>query len=432
MIKSLLKNRVASNASWIIAVKIVQALLGLVITMICARYLGPANYGIINYAASVVAFVLPVATLGFTNTIVQEIINQPEKEGSIFGTVMVLSCISSIACGIAVFIFVSVANAGEQVTVIVCMLYSILLLAQVFEMIQYWFQAKLLAKYSSVISLIAYTVVSAYKIYLLVTGKSVYWFAVSQSFDYALIAILGYIVYRKKGGHSYHFDWELGKRMFAKSRPYILSSLMVTIFAQTDRIMINQMMTDADVGFYTAAATCAGVTSFVFCAVIDSFRPAIFEKYKENNLLGYERNLKQLYCIIIYASLAQSVVMCVFAKWVILILYGSQYVNSIDVLRLIVWYTTFSYLGAVRDIWILSMGKQKYLWRINACGAGANILLNALMIPVWGIMGAAFTSLVTQFFTNVVVGWIMKPIRENNRLMVQALNPKYIIDILKN
>ena len=95
------------------------------------------------------------------------------------------------------------------------------------------------------------------------------------------------------------------------------------------------------------------------------------------------------------------------------------------------WYTTFSYLGSVRNIWILAEGKQRYLWIINLSGALTNVVLNAVLIPVWGINGAAFASLVTQFFTNVVTGFIIKPIRGANRILVASLDPGTLIAGIK-
>ena len=71
------KNKVVRNAAWIIACKVVQAFLQLVITMLTARYLGPSNYGVINYAASVIAFAVPVMQLGVRNTLVQELVAAP-------------------------------------------------------------------------------------------------------------------------------------------------------------------------------------------------------------------------------------------------------------------------------------------------------------------------------------------------------------------
>lgn len=424
------KNRVIKNASWIIGIQLVKSLLGMVISMLTARFLGPSNFGLINYAASIVAFVTPIMYLGLTGVLVQEIVNNPEKEGEILGTSIFMSLISSVLCISGVISFSAIANRGERDTIIVCALYSILLVFQSLEMIIYWFQAKLLSKYSSMVSLAAYIIISGYKIYLLATHKSIYWFAVSNALDYMIIAVGAYVVYKKLGGAKLKFDVNLAKRLFSKSRYYIVSNMMIAIFAQTDRIMLKLMINDSATGYYSAAVTCAGMTGFVFTAIIDSFRPMIFDD-KKTNEKQYEKDMCRLYGIIIYLSLFQSAGITAFSAIIIKILYGSAYYASINVLKLVVWYTTFSYLGSVRNIWILAEDKQKYLWIINLSGALANVILNYILIPIMGVMGAALASLVTQIFTNVIIGFIMKPIRYSNTLMLRSLNPKEMIKAMK-
>ena len=135
---------------------------------------------------------------------------------------------------------------------------------------------------------------------------------------------------------------------------------------------------------------------------------------------------------IILLALLQSAVITLLAKPIIQIMCGSDYGVSVNALRIIVWFSTFSYLGAVRDIWILAEKKQKYLWIINLSGAAANVLLNAVLIPLWGVNGAAAASLITQFFTNVIMGWILRPIRPSNRLMLQSLSIPFLSSLLKN
>ena len=420
-------NKVAKNAVWIIGIRVVQAVVAMLINMLTARYLGPSGFGLITYAASLVAFVLPIMQLGLNNVLVQEIVNSPEEEGKILGTSIVLSFLSSICCIAGVSAFAFVANPGEPETVMVCFLYSLILIFQAFDYVEYWYQAKLMSKYTSVISLMAYIIVSAYKIFLLMKGKSVYWFAVSNALDYVLISSGGLILYRKLGGGKLCFSLEIGKKMFSKSKHYILSSMMVTVFAQTDKIMLKMMLNESATGYYGAAVTCAGMTGFIFTAIIDSFRPSIFEGQKG----GYEvfhHRLTMLYSIVIYLSLAQSIVMTLLSKWIIYILYGIAYSPAISALQIIVWYTTFSYMGSVRNIWILANEKQKYLWQINMSGAIANVILNAVLIPLIGINGAAVASLITQLFSNVIVGYIIKPIRPNNTIMFEALNVKYLND----
>ena len=423
-------NKVAKNATWIIACRVVQAVFALIINMLTARYLGPSNFGLITYASSLVAFVLPVMQLGFSNILVQEVVNNPEREGKTLGTSMFLSFCSSICCIIGVTTFAFIANHDEPVTILVCLLYSFILIFQALDLMQYWFQAKYLSKYTSIVSLCAYLVVSAYKIYLLVTAKSVYWFAISNAFDYALISISIIVIYHKLGGQKLLFSKELGKEMFSRSKHYILSSMMVTVFAQTDKIMIKLMIDEVATGYYGAAVACAGMTSFVFTAIIDSFRPSIFEGQKISDDV-FQYRLTMLYSIIIYISLVQSVVMTILAGLIIHILYGTAYAPAVGALQIVVWYTTFSYMGSVRNIWILANNKQHFLWKINLMGALANIVINAILIPLIGIYGAAVASLITQFFTNVIVGYIIKPILPNNRIMVKGLNPKYCIDATK-
>lgn len=425
-----MKNNVFKNAGWIIGCKIVQSLLNLVIGLITARYLGPSNYGVISYVASIVAFAMPLMQLGLKNTLVKEFVDFPDREGTILGTSLLLNIISSIFCMIGSVSFVMIVNAGETETIIVCALYSLTLLFNATEMTQYWFQSKLLSKYPSIAALIAYVFVALYKIYLLVTQKNVVWFAFSNVIDYFLISVILMDIYKKVGGQKLSVDWRLGKEMLSRSKYYIIPSLMVIIFQHTDRIMIKLMIGEAETGFYSAAITCIGITSFVFSAIIDTARPVILEA-KGRTPEEYEKKVVQLYSIITFLSLAQSIGMTVLARPIVFVLYGADYAKTAGILAVAVWYNTFGHYGSVRNIWILAEEKQKYLTGINVAGALANVVLNFILIPIWGAVGAAVASVITQFFTNVIIGFVFKPIRKNNSLMIKSFNPKVLLGMIK-
>lgn len=427
----ILKNSVFTNAAWIIGCKIMQSLINLLIGLLTARYLGPSNYGVITYVASIVAFALPIMQLGLKQTLVKELIQAPDQEGQILGTALVINVVSSILCMIGSVAFVAFVDAGETETVLVCLLYSLTLLFQATEMIQYWFQSKLLSKYPSLAALISYIVVAIYKVYLLATQKSVVWFALSNVLDYFLISVILMLMYRKLGGQRLQVHWQLGRQMLSRSKYYIIPSLMVMIFQHTDRIMLKMMVGEAETGMYSAAITCIGISGFVFSAILDSARPVILEMKGKDQAL-YETRVTQLYCIITCISLAQSIGMALLSEPLVWLLYGPAYAKSASILAVAVWYITFGYYGSVRNIWILAEEKQQYLTGINIAGAMANVLLNLCLIPAFGATGAALASLLTQFFTNVVIGFIFKPIRRNNYLMLKSWNPKVIIGIVKS
>ena len=424
-----MNNRIVKNASWIIACKVARAVLNLVVSMITARYLGPSNYGLITYVSSIVAFIVPLVQLGINAILVQEFVDNPSQSGRTIGTATLLTTVSSFLGILGTWAFVSIVNRNETETIVVSVLYSVSLFFQMTEMIQYWYQSKLLSKYVSIVSLISRIVVSLYKIYIIISGKNLYWFAVVNSLDFLIISVALFVIYFKLEGQRLSFSMDTARQMLSKSKHFIIAGMMVSVFTQTDKIMIKLMVGDAESGYYSAAATCVGMSVFVFTAIIDSFRPVIFENKKTNQSL-YKTNTIRLYAIVIYMALAQSVVLTVFARPIINLLYGSEYLSAVGILQIITWYSAFSYLGAARNIWFLAEKKQKYVWITNLIGATVNVIGNAALIPLWGAYGAAISSVVTQFIINFALSFVIKPIRENGMWMVYALNPKVLYQML--
>ena len=399
--------------------------------MIIARFLGPANFGIINYAESVAAFVGPIMQLGLSNILVHHLVNHKDEEGMIIGTSLCSCLFSGILCMTAVAVFSGVVNHGETETILVCILYSFMLLAQAIEIVAYWFEAHLMSKYTSVISLCAYIAISAYKIFLLATGKSIYWFAVSNALDHLLIGIAQLVLYKKLGGAKLTFSFKCFKDMFGKSKYYILSGMMIAVFSQTDRVMLKLMIGNAVTGYYSAAVRCADLTAFVFVAIINSAIPVIYESRKKG-IGPFENNMKRLYSIVMYIAFAQSFAITVLSKPIIYILYGKEYMAAVPALCIITWYIAFSYMGMLRNRWMLAEGIQHLIWRIDLSGAIANVILNLLLIPRFSLVGAAVASLITQIFTNFILGWIIKDVRRNNQILMESLNPKVLIELVKS
>jgi O-antigen/teichoic acid export membrane protein len=216
----------------------------------------------------------------------------------------------------------------------------------------------------------------------------------------------------------------LGKKLLKNSKHYVLAALMLVLIQNTDHIMLTLMISKEENGFYSAAITTAGIFQFVYTAIVDSYRPVILADKKENSN-NYIINMTRLYSITLYLSIAQSLVFTFGAKFIIGILYGSDYLQAVPVLRILVWFLAFAMMGSVRNVWILAEQKQRCLWIINLGGAIFNILLNTLFIRPFGACGAAFASLMTQIFTNLILGFIWKPLRDNNNLILNSLHPQF-------
>ena len=115
--------------------------------------------------------------------------------------------------------------------------------------------------------------------------------------------------------------------------------------------------------------------------------------------------------------MAAAVCFVLFDPLVIKILYGDAYMPAVGPLRIITWYTIFSYLGVARNAWIVCENRQKYLKYMYLSAAFINIGLNCLMIPIWG---AALASLVTEICTSMILPYFIKELRPNVKLMIDA------------
>lgn len=430
-IKRLLHNKEATNASWLIGARIVQMVLSLFVGILTARYLGPSNYGLINYAGAYVAFFTSLCNLGINSIIVKNFVDHPDEQGETIGSTLMLRFLSSaLSCGI-IFAISLFADAGEPTTILVVALCSISLIFHIFETFNFWFQSRYESKRTAIATFTAYVVTSIYKIILLILNKSVIWFAFATSVDYIAVAVLLYIFYKKAGGPKLSFSFAKSRQLLGSSYHFILSGLMVAIYGYTDKFMLKQMLDSTEVGYYSTATAICGMWVFVLQALIDSMYPTIMRLYKTDKA-AFERKNKQLYCMVFYVSVLVSIVFSLLATLIIRILYGAEFMGAVSPLRIVTWYTAFSYLGVARNAWVVCENKQKYLKYMYLSAAIINIALNALLIPIWAASGAAFASLITQICTSLVLPFFFKGMRRNSVLVLQAILPSNIVGHFKD
>jgi O-antigen/teichoic acid export membrane protein len=420
VVKSLIRNKEIKNAGWIIAEQIFQMAVSLVVGVLTARYLGPSNYGALNYTASFVTFALSVATLGMEGVVIKKMIMSPDDEGVYLGSCMLFRFISSILSSIAIFVIVAVLNPDDRLKWILVFLQSFQLIFKSVQILDSWFQRHLKSRYVSIGKMVACLIVAGYKIFLLATQKDIVWFALSNSLTDIVVALMLYIFYRTEHGQNLKVSKKKGMEVLSESYHFILSGLMSATYSQMDRIMIGSMMTDVDVGLYTTATAICGMWLFVPNAIINSFRPKILELKKQGNEESYMRRLEQLYSSIIWLCIFASVVICILGNFVIRILYGDDYIGAVSALRIAIWYETFAMIGTARGIWILCENKNKYVKYYLGIGAVVNLILNYVMIPVWGINGAAVATLITQIITSMIAPLLFKETRYHTLIVLRA------------
>lgn len=411
------------NFSWLVAGKIIQMIISLLVGLLTARYLGPSNYGLINYSTTYITFFSALCTLGISSVLVKNFTDKPDEAGVTLGTTLVVRLVSSVLSGLLIILIVSFIDYGESLTITVTAIVCIALLFQPFDSFNYWFQFKYEAKVIAMVSLFAYIAVALYRIILLLQGKDVRWFAFATALDYIALAIFIYISYRKYDGPKLSYSTVKAKELLHSSYHFILSSLMIAIYGYTDKFMLKQMLNETEVGYYSIATSICAMWVFVLQAVIDAVYPTIMNLHKIDRK-AFEKKNRQLYAIVFYIAIGVSIFISIFAPLGIRILYGEDYLPATDSLRIVTWYTAFSYLGVARNAWIVCEEKQKYLKYMYVFAVFINVGLNSLMIPVMGTSGAALASLITQIFTSIILPACFREMRPNVKLMLDAIMMK--------
>ncbi len=431
----LVKGNLFNNTTWLIGGQVLRLILSFFISTITTRYLGPSNFGIINYISSYIAFFSSIIGLGINGVIIQELITKREENGKILGTAIVFRFITSVVCTIAFLITIYYADGADKLTMIVACLQAIQLPFLCLDTLNYWYQSNYQSKYAVIVQTIAYVVTSAYKVFLLITGKSVEWFAASMSLDIALISILYLVIYIKQKGQKLKYSQSTAKRLLKQCGPFILANIMVVIYGQMDRVMIKHMLnSDAEVGLYSAAITICSLISFIPIAILESGRPLVVEAKEKSEEL-YRLRYRQLAASILWICALYSFVVTLFSKLIINILYGEAYLPANYCLKIAVWYTLFSYIGSAMHLWLICENKNKYVLVFCTMGAVGNLILNFILIPILGINGAALATLITQFFTNLIFPFFFKSTRNYTIETVKALlligvEPKQLFDML--
>ena len=417
---TLLKGKLAQNAGWLIGAKVYQLITNLVISMLMARYLGPSNFGLVNYAASFATLFTAICTLGIDSILVNELLNN-RNNGKLLGSAIGLRLCSSSLSVLTILGLAWALNPEEPLTIQVVFLYSISLMFQSFDSINSWFQANLESKVTAIVSAAGYTIAAAYKAFLLITEKDVRWFAAAHAVEYAFVAILLLLSYRRSHNRvqPIRFSGKLGMQLLSKSYHFIISGMMIALYGQIDRVMLKSMIDEKAVGYYSCASTISSFWAFILVAIIDASKPVILAKYSENKR-AFEPGLIRLYGAIIYLSALATLGLSVLSKPLVLLMFGAEYLPARSTLCILSCGTAFAYLGVARSIWLVPQGKQKFAKYIAACGATGNLILNLLLIPRLGTTGAAIATVATQIFNNFILGFLMPPIRENNKLILKA------------
>ncbi len=421
-----MRQKLLKNISWLFFDKIIRIFGGLIVGIWVARYLGPSDFGVLNYALAYTALFMLFVKLGLDQIIVRELVKKPKLTNYLMGTAFGLKLMGSIIAIVLVYLSLYFIQT-DNVTKIVIFIISAGFILQSVDVIDFFYQSKVLSKYVVIARSSAFIISSLLKVYFIVYEYDVIYFAVANTIDFALAGLFMLMIYKKIGGNvsQWKFSKVIAIRLVKFSWPLALSSFLISIHMKIDQVMIGNMLDTEQVGIYSVAVILAEFWIFIPGILVSTLMPYFVNLRESNNEL-YHYRLIQLYFLMFWMGVFVGVVTIIFGEDIIRLLFGEAYVAAYIALVVNIWAGVFMAQSAAKGIWVIAENKQLYRIIANVIAVIINIVLNLILIPKYGISGAAIATLITRFTNNWITPIFIKPYRENTIVSIKSINPFYV------
>ena len=394
---------ILNNITWLFFDKFIRLGVGLLVGVWIARYLGPEQFGLLSYALAFVALFSAVANLGLNAIVVRDLVQDSASTDTTMGTSFLLSVFGGLLAFCLSLLAISYARPDDELAKFIVVLLSLLMVFKATDVVRYWFESQVQSKYIVWMENGIFLVFAAIKIVLIVAEAPLLAFIWALFAEGLLVSTGLMIVYALQGGQmrAWRARISRAKNLINDSWPLILSGLAIMIYMRIDQIMLGQMLDDESVGIYSAAVKISEVWYFIPMTIVASVFPSIIEAKKQGEARYYQR-LQKLSGLMLLLALAGAIPMTFLSAWITDLLFGNAYQLAGSVLAIHIWSGLFVFLGLASGEWFIIEGLQKYYFYRTILGAFVNIGLNFIMIPKFGIIGAAWATVVAQLCSNIL------------------------------
>ena len=425
------KIKVFRNLYWAVLGKVVTLLGGLFVGILVARYLGPEQYGLMSYVISYVSLFQIFASFGMEGIEVREMSKDGVDVNLILGTVFRIKLILAI---ITVILVIGTALIFEtsSFTIFMIVIYSFSIILNRFSVIRSYFTAIVWNEYI-VKTEISRTILGAIiKIILLLCKAPLWTFVVASVFDIVLLSV-GYILaYQTKIAPMslWKYDRNIAKYFFKQSFPLMLSGAAVVIYQRIDQVMIGNMIDKEAVGQFSVATRFVEVLIFVPTIIAQTITPVLVKLWNQSDKNLYKQRVQLFMNVTIWGCLLLALFVFIFSDKLIIYTFGREYIPAIALLQVMVFKTFGIALAATSGQIIVIEELQKYAVIRNILGCFTCIGLNLLMIPILGVIGAAYVSIIATIVSGCLSHLFIPQYRSLFYMQIKAISLGWI-DLFK-
>jgi len=424
--------KILSNIVWLSMDRVLRLGITAVVGVWMARYLGPEQFGLLNYAAAFVALFTPLATLGLDSILVRDILGDDEATRHVtLGTAFAMRCAGSVAGALGATALISFTRPGDQFTLVLVLLSALGMFALAFDVIDLWFQSQVKVKFAVYAKNGAFLVMSAVRVALLLMRAPLIAFAAATLAELLLGAAALVYMYHRRGQHMRTWRVRVDRALLFlhDGWPLAFATLGTILYMRIGQVMLGDILTDREVGEYSVAIRLAEAWYFLPVAITASVFPSILAA-KRTDAVQYARRMKILYGALSAIALAVAIPTSFFAQAIVTVLFGAQYAAGGPVLAIYVWASLPVFLGIASSQYLIAENRTGVALFRTITGSVVNIVLNLALIPQFGTTGAAVAALIAYTIATFSFG-VVPNLRGHLALMARSLNPHFLLAELR-
>src|SRR3989344_5574837 len=418
------KHTVFKNTFWLGVVSIGGRAIRSILVIYAARVLGAEGYGVFSYALGFVGFFIGFSDIGINGIMNRELSKYPERQEKIFATGLAIKgtlIVATYATILATMPFASIAGAR----ILIPMLATALLLDGIRDFGFTVTRANQKMEVEAFISIL-YQVVSVITGFaLLYTSKTPLALAEAYAIGsfVGAVAILRYIWPLLKHIKR-NFARVIFKPMFLDAIPFAIVAFGNTLLLYTDTLLLGALKTEADVGLYGAATKILQLVSLIPNLLIIAVFPLLTRKVAKG-VAG--PLIERLFTLMMLFALPIAAGGALFSTFIMTTVFGIGYAAAGPTFSIVILMVLLGFPASVIGYTILAQNKQAAVIKYNLFAAILNLFLTYALIRIYGNVGAALGTLISQ---SIMLFGPLRELKKVENVNVLANSKKTLIATL--
>ncbi len=387
--------KVLRNTAYLTISEIFLKILGFVWIIFLARSLSVELFGRYNLVNSFITIFSFLPDLGIGMIVIREIAKKREKAPNLIGNSLILNGLLALITILIVFLSITFLNFSSSIRILVGISAFTLFISTLRSVGIFYFDGMEKMKYSAILNSLnsIFLIGSAFLGFVL--GYQLQGIFVGMFMGTLVSLFITWSFVKKFITPKLSFDSSMIKHLFIEGLPLGIASFAALVYSRIDSLILAKFLGEYSVGIYSSA------TPLIFALIQLLNVPFVVSVYPALTRLSIEDRSRFLlafrksFYVIILWSLPVSIFISVFAQIVPLI-FGQRYQEAVPILRILIFYVPFACLSALLYKGLIIIHKQSYYLFISIIGALISIVLNMILIPQFGIIGAAIAAVTTQ------------------------------------